>query len=102
MYGDKNVFSRAWDYLSKDKTVQYRAKALLCFLPKWKGFLVNEAAEEMVATEALLKLQNVVTCLTNVWIEESGYRRERHPTNFDVRKVIQCVGSMVLVYVLKR
>ena len=63
---------------------------------------VNEADEEMVATEALLKLQNVVACLTNVWIEDSGYRCERHPTNFDVRKVIQHIGSMVLVYVLKR
>ena len=102
MYGDKSVFSRMWDYLSKDKTVQYRTKALLYFLPKWKGFLVNEAAEEMVATEALLKLQNVVTCLTDVWIEESGYRRTRHPTNFDIRKVIQCVGRMILIYVLKR
>lgn len=88
MYGDKNVFSRVLDYFSKDKTVEYRTKALLCFLPKWRGFLLNEAVEKMVATEALLKLQNVVICLTNVWIEESGYRRERHPTNFDVRKVI--------------
>ena len=96
-YGEKTMFSRVLDYFSKDKTVEYRTKALLCFLPKWKGFLVNEAAEEMVATEALLKLQNVVTCLTNVWIEESGYRREMHPTNFDVRKVIQCVGSMVFI-----
>lgn len=94
---EKSMFSRVWDYFSKDKTVEFRTKALLCFLPKWKGFLVNEAAEEMVATEALLKLQNVVTCLTDVWIEESGYRRERHPTNFDVRKVIQCVGSIMFI-----
>lgn len=102
VYGDKNMFSRMWDYLTKDKTVQYRTKALSCFLPKWKGFLLNVATEEMEATEALLKLQNVVTSLTNVWIEESGYRRERHPTNFDVRKVIQCAGSIVLIYVSKR
>lgn len=102
VYGDKNVFSRVLDYFSKDKTVEYRTKALLCFLPKWKGFLVNEAAEEMDASEALLRLQNVVTSLTNVWVEESGYRRERNPTNFDVRKVIQCVGNIVLIYVLKK
>ena len=101
MYGDKNMLSRVWDYFSKDKTVEYRTKALLCFLPKWKGFLVNEEAEEMDATEALLKLQNVVTSLTKVWIEEYGYSRERHPTNFDVRKVIQCVGTIVLICVLK-
>ena len=102
VYGEKNVISRVLDYFSKDKTVEHRTKALLCFLPKWKGFLVNEAAEEMDATEALLKLQNVVTSLTKVWTEESGYYRERHPTNFDVRKVFQCVGSMVLMHVLRR
>lgn len=88
MYGDKNMFSRMWDYFSQDKTVEYRTKALLCFRPKWRGFLLNEAVEKMDATEALVKLQNVVTCLTNVWIEESGYKREKHPPNFDVRKVI--------------
>ena len=88
MYGDKNVLYKVWDYFSQDKTVEYRVKALMCFIPKWKGFLVNEAAEEMAATEALIKLQNVVKCLTNVWIEESGYRRERHPPNFNVQKVI--------------
>ena len=90
MYGDKNMLYSKWDYFPKDKMMEYRTKALLCFLPKWKGFLVNEEVEEMDATEALLKLQNVVTSLTNVWIEESGKRWERHPTNFDVRKVIQC------------
>ena len=73
---------------SRDKTVDYRTKALFCFLPKWSGFVVNEATEKMDATEALMKLQKVVKCLTNVWIQESGYRRQRHPTNFDVRKVI--------------
>ena len=88
---DKHVLYRVWDYFSQDtvyKTVEYRTKALSCFFPKWKGFLVNETAEEMVATEALMELQHVVTCLTDVWIEESGYRRMKHPPNFDVREVI--------------
>ena len=88
MYGDKNMFSKFVDYFSKDKTVQFRTKALLCFLPKWSGFLVNEATEKLHATDALAKLDNVVECLTNVWIEESGYPRQKKPTNFDVRKVI--------------
>ena len=101
VYGDKNMLYRMWDYFPKDKMVEYRTKALLCFLPKWKGFLVNEEVEEMGATEALLKLQNVVTSLTNVWIEEYGYSQERRPTNFDVRKVIQCVGTIVLTCVSK-
>lgn len=94
MKDDQNVLYRMWaDYFSQDKTVEYRTKALLCFLPKWKGFLVNEVVEKMDATEALMKLQNVVTCLTNVWIEESGYIWTRHPPNFDVQKVI-CLATL--------
>jgi len=76
------------DFFSKDNTVEYRTKALLCFLPKWKGFFVNETAEKMDATEALVKLDNVVKCLSNVWIEEKKYHRQAQPINFDVRKVI--------------
>ena len=88
MYGDKNMFFRFLDYFSKDNTVEYRTKALLCFLPKWKGFFVNETAEEMYATEALVKLHNVVKCLSNVWIEEQRCHRQAQPINFDVREVI--------------
>ncbi len=88
VYGDKSMISRVLEYFSKDKTIQFRTKALLCFLPKWRGFLVNEATEKMNATEALVKLDNVVKCLSNVWIEERGYRRQKQPSNFDVRKVI--------------
>lgn len=88
MYGDKNVFSRVLDYFSKDKTVEYRTMALLCFLPKWRGFLVNEATEKMNATDAMVKLHNVVICLSNVWIEEKGNHRQVQPINFDVQKVI--------------
>ena len=88
MYGEQTMFTRVvHDYFSKDKTVEYRTKALLCFLPKWRGFFVNEAAEKMDATEALVKLEHVVNCLSNVPIEESGYHRQRQPINFDVRKV---------------
>ena len=88
MYGDQTLYSRVKGYFSKDKTVEHRTKALLCFLPKWEGFIVNEAAEQMDATEAIVTLQNVVRCLSNVWTEESGYYRQRQPNNFDVRKVI--------------
>ena len=89
MYGDKSMFSRMWDhYFSRDKTVEYRTRALLCFLPKWRGFLGNEAIENMKATEALVKLYNVVNCLSNVWIEEWGSHRNMQPINFDVGKVI--------------
>lgn len=89
VYGDKSMFSRMWDSVfSRDKTVEYRTKALLCFLPKWRGFLVNETTENMDATEAIVKLYNVVNCLSNVWIQEKGHHREMQPINFDVRKVI--------------
>lgn len=88
VYGDKSMFSRVWDYFTRDKTVEYRTKALLCFLPKWKGFFVNETAEKMNATEALLKLNNVVNCLSKVWIEEKNNHWQVQPSNFDVREVI--------------
>ena len=89
MHGDKNVLWRVWDhYFSRDKTAEYRTKALRCFLPKWRGFLVNETTENMDATEAIVKLDNVVNCLSNVWIAEGGKRRKTQPINFDARKVI--------------
>lgn len=95
VYGDKGMFSRFMDYFSKDKTVEYRTKALMCFVPKWGGFVVNEPTEKMNATEALMKLQKVVKCLTNVWVQEGGYRRQKQPTNFDVRKVIYLSCDML-------
>ena len=89
MYGDKGMFSKVVDYFSgKNKTVEYRTRALLCFLPKWSGFLVNEATEKLDATEAMTRLQHVVECLSNVSLEESGYHEKKKPTNFDVRKVV--------------
>ena len=88
VYVDKNFLSRMWDYFTGNKMVDYRTKALLCFLPKWRGFLVNETTENIKATEALVKLYNVVNCLSNVWVEEWGDRRIMKPINFDVRKVI--------------
>lgn len=88
MYGDKTVLSRFWEYFSRDKTAENRTKALLCFLPKWKGFVVNETTEKMNATDALSKLQNIVRCLSRVWVEEKGNHRQSQPTNFDVQKVI--------------
>ena len=77
-------------YFSRDKTAENRTKALLCFAPKWTGFFVNghEANENINATDALVKLQNVVSCLSNVWIEESGDHRKKQPASFDVKKVL--------------
>ena len=77
-------------YFSRDKTVENRTKALLCFAPKWTGFFVDgdEANENINATDALVKLQNVVSGLSNVWIEESGNHRKKQPASLDVKKVL--------------
>ena len=75
-------------YFVKDKTAEYRTRALICFLPKWEGFVVtDEDVEQMNATEAIVKLHNVAQCVSNVWTEESGYYRKRQPSNFDFGKV---------------
>ena len=87
VYADKNLFTRVWDYFTSDTTAQYRTNALLCFVPKWRGFLVNETTENMDATEAIVKLYHVVNCLSNVCVEEYGAQRKMQPINFDVRKV---------------
>lgn len=96
IYGDpeslyakvKGTVKTITSYFTRDKTVEYRTRALLCFLPKWEGFLVNEAAEQMNATKALSKLQHVVDCLSKVWIEEYQNHRQSQPSNFSARKVI--------------
>ena len=88
MCGDRNTIFRVWDYFTRDKTVENRTEALLCFLPKWRGFLVSEKTESMNAKEAVMKLYDVVNCLSNVWIEEWRSRREMKISNFDFRKVI--------------
>lgn len=89
----KGTINTIKSYFTGDKTVEYRTRALLCFLPKWEGFMVNEAAEQMTATEALVQLKHVVDCLYKVSIEEHGYFKQRQPSNFDARKVI-----VVIVY----
>lgn len=95
VYGDKDKFFRSWGSSSEDNTVEYRTKALLCFLPKWSGFLIDETTENMDATSALLKLDNVVNCLHNVWIEEHGRHQQRQPLNFEVQKV-NCLHSTLI------
>ena len=57
----------------------------------------REVNENIQATEALVELQNVVRCLSNVWIEESGNHRQKKPANFDVKKVIFCVARTKLI-----
>ena len=71
--------------------MENRRRALLTYLPKWKGFFVDEPGEEMTATDALVELDKVVSCLINVWVKESDLRpQKRKPADFDIQKVSAC------------
>ena len=68
--------------------MENRTTALLAFLPKWKGFIVGDAREEMKATDAIVELDKVVNCMTNVWVKFSHPKPEkRKPPNFNVHTV---------------
>lgn len=84
------MYEKLKSYFYREKTADNRTKALMCFAPKWTGFFLNghEANENIDATDALVKLQNVVSCLANVWIEESGDQKQKQPAGFDVKKVL--------------
>lgn len=72
-----------------------RERALSMYLPKWNGFLVNEPVDKMTATEALVELDRVVSCLfTNVRVQESYLQSEiyidpdkRIPLNSNIKTV---------------
>ncbi|XP_068731195.1 E3 ubiquitin-protein ligase rnf213-alpha-like [Montipora capricornis] len=86
---DESIFSWIWSSnpFSKDKTLEYRTRALYFFLPKWEGFVVDGRTEKMDATEAFSKLNNVVSCLSNVWTFEIHFR-SRQPNCFDTSKAL--------------
>lgn len=68
--------------------VENRTAAVLAYLPKWKGFLVGEAVEEMDATKALMELSKVVDGLTNSWVKESYLSAEKkRPAFFNIKTV---------------
>ncbi|XP_022796392.1 E3 ubiquitin-protein ligase rnf213-alpha-like isoform X2 [Stylophora pistillata] len=81
-FHDKNSYLKVID-----KKDEYNTMALLYFLPKWKGFLVNDTAELMNATEALTRQDHVVECVSNVWLQEYPQPPRRKPTNLKVQKV---------------
>ena len=68
--------------------MENRTAALLAYLPKWKGFLVSEAVEEMDATKALVELNKVVDGLTSSWVKESEFWAEKkQPAFFNIKTV---------------
>ncbi|XP_068734956.1 E3 ubiquitin-protein ligase rnf213-alpha-like isoform X2 [Montipora capricornis] len=87
---DEGIFSWLWssNSFSKYETLEYRTRALYFFLPKWEGFVVDGRTEKMDATEALSKLNNVVSCLSNVWTREKGNIKLRKPNNFHESKAL--------------
>ena len=75
-------------YFSKDKTAEYRKRALLGSLPKWKGFaVVDEEIQQMTATEAIEELEHVMNCSSRVLVEEYFRFCRKQPYQFDARKV---------------
>ena len=57
-------------------------------MPKWTGFLADEAGEEMTATDAIVELDKVVSCMTNVWVRERRMTpQKRKPPDFNIKKV---------------
>ena len=60
-------------------------------LPKWKGFLLNEPVEKMTATEALVELDRVVSCLfTSVFVQESHFPEKKRPNDINIETVSVC------------
>lgn len=67
--------------------MENRTTALLAYLPKWKGFVVGETGEDMKATDAIVELDKVVNCMTNVSIEIYSSPAKRKPPDFNIHTV---------------
>ena len=94
IYDEKSWSKKLTRRLRSTETVENRKKSLQKFMPKWKGFLVDQddVEEEMTAVEALEKLDKVVSCLTEVWVKE--YRdaspKIKEPRDFNIKTVSAC------------
>ena len=88
IYTEKGWWDSFKEMFRSEQTAQNRTTALLAYLPKWRGFVVGRCEEKMKATEAIVKLDKVVDCLTNVWIQfSSGKPERRKPPDFNIDKV---------------
>lgn len=69
-------------------------------MPKWKGFLVgvDNVGEEMTATDALVELDKVASCMTNVWVTESDFHRPvcKKPPEFNIKTVSACKYNCIV------
>lgn len=83
-----SYYNKFKGFFSTDNTAEYRKMAFLGSIPKWKGFsLVDEEIQPMTATEAIVKLENAMYCLSRVLVEESGNCYRKQPSQFDAQKV---------------
>ena len=83
-------FGPLYDYLSSKETVENRSVALKTYLPKWRGFLVNEPTHKMTATDAIDKLDRVVSCLSaDIWVKDNHRNdpERKEPPEFSVNAV---------------
>ncbi|XP_022800357.1 E3 ubiquitin-protein ligase rnf213-alpha-like [Stylophora pistillata] len=86
---DKGWWDTVKGWFRSDETVANRTTALLAYIPNWKGFHVGNAGEEMKATEAIVKLDKVVDCMTNVWVKHSySVPEKKRPTDFKAHTVL--------------
>ena len=102
IYGEKSWWESLKDFFRSKETEENRTTALLAYLPKWKGFLVDGAGEEMKATDALVALDEVVNSMTNVWVKHCGRRPEKKkPSNFDISTVKYSRIKILPTYLIK-
>lgn len=98
IYG--GFWGKVKDQLLSSKTVENRTTALRTFMPKWKGFLVgdDDVGEEMTATDALVELDKVVSCMTNVWVKESDFHPPvcKTPPEFNIKTVSACKYNCIV------
>ena len=92
IYTENDWWNSFKGWFWSEQTAKNRTAALLAYLPKWKGFIVGKCEVKMKATEAIVELDKVVNCLTNVWIQFSRRKPERRkPPDFNIDKV-NCIN----------
>ena len=88
IYSEKGWWETFKGWFRSEETVKNSTTALLAYLPKWKGFVVAEAGEKMKATDAIVELDEVVNCMTNVWTQHShSYPEKNKPPDFNAYMV---------------
>ena len=68
--------------------VQDRQLSVLTYLPRWEGFFTEGATEKISPTDAIDKLDQVLTCTAWPMVKTSSYGYKTwNPTGFDGNEV---------------